>query len=148
MTAPGAQPRSRPLSPHLDVYKWGPHMLASTLHRLTGIVLATLGTLMFVAWLVALAGGPESYAVFHYWVVSASDRAAAGMAANIAARIVAIGLSWAFFQHMANGIRHFVMDMGAGYELKANRTGALATFAVSIALTSIIWTIIFVGEAR
>lgn len=134
---------ARPLSPHLTIWKWRPHMLVSILHRACGVVLATVGTIMFVWWLAALAGGPDSYATFHYWVVAATDENALGKAANILAKVTAVGLTWALFQHLANGIRHFIMDIGAGFELKINRLGALATIAFSVAATALLWAYIF-----
>ena len=123
--------RTRPTSPHLTVYKWGPHMLVSILHRMMGIALATAGVLGFVWWLVALASGKEAYATFLGW-------------ANYwPGYVVAIGLSFAFFLHMGNGIRHFVLDTGAGYELKSNRIGAMIVIAGSVILTSLMWLYIF-----
>ena len=85
---------SRPLSPHLTIWKWGPHMLVSILHRVTGTGLATVGALAFVWWLVAAATGPEAYESFTGWATSWFGI------------IVAIGLSWAFFQHLLSGLRH------------------------------------------
>jgi succinate dehydrogenase / fumarate reductase, cytochrome b subunit len=112
MSQSTARPKGRPLSPHLSIWKWGPHMLVSILHRMCGVALATLGTAIFVWWLAALAGGPESYASFHYWVAKETDGSALGLLANILAKITAIGLTWALFQHLANGVRHFVLDIG------------------------------------
>jgi succinate dehydrogenase / fumarate reductase, cytochrome b subunit len=123
--------RTRPTSPHLTVYKWGPHMLVSILHRMMGIGLATAGVLGFVWWLVALASGKETYATFHGW------------ATWWPGYVVAIGLSFAFFLHMGNGIRHFVLDTGAGYELKGNRIGAMVVIASAVVLTSLMWLYIF-----
>lgn len=133
---------ARPLSPHLTIWKWGPHMLVSILHRMCGVGLATVGTVVFVWWLAALAGGPDSYASFHYWIVAQTDGSTLGKAANIIAKIAAFGLTWAFFQHLANGIRHFILDIGAGYELKINRMGALATIAFSVTATAATWAYI------
>jgi succinate dehydrogenase / fumarate reductase cytochrome b subunit len=143
MTRTAARPHARPLSPHLSIWKWGPHMLVSILHRVCGVVMATVGVLVFVWWLAALAGGSESYADFHYWIVKAGDAGALGTAANIFAKIVAIGLTWTLYQHLANGVRHFVMDLGAGYELKVNKTGAIATIVFAIVATVATWAIIF-----
>ena len=134
---------ARPLSPHLTVWKWGPHMLVSILNRMCGVALATVGTVMFVWWLAALAGGADSYATFHYWVVTQTDGSLLAKTANIIAKITAVGLTWAFFQHLANGIRHFILDIGAGYELKINRMGALATIAFSVTATALTWAYIF-----
>ena len=137
-----ARERTRPLSPHLSIWKWGPHMLVSILHRVTGSALAIGGTILFTWWLVAVATGPDAYATFYYYAVEAADHAAAGRAANLLARLVGLGLTWAFFQHMLSGLRHLVLDTGAGYELRTNKMWAKATIAGSIAATLIVWATI------
>jgi succinate dehydrogenase / fumarate reductase, cytochrome b subunit len=139
--------RTRPLSPHLTIWKWGPHMAVSIAHRVMGVGLATVGVAMFVWWLAALASGPEAYANFLYWVVERTDKTWLTFLANLAGKIVAIGLSFAFFLHMGNGIRHFFMDMGANFELKGNRASALAVFVMSALLTAAMWAYIVVGKA-
>ena len=124
---------ARPLSPHLQIYKWGPHMLVSILHRATGSGMATVGTGLLVWWLAAIAGGAESYATFVD--VFTTDTGAL----NILGYVIGIGLTLSLFQHMMTGIRHLVMDTGAGFELKRNKMGALATMVASVALTSVFW---------
>jgi succinate dehydrogenase / fumarate reductase, cytochrome b subunit len=123
--------RPRPVSPHLTVYKWGPHMLVSIMHRMMGVGLATVGVLGFVWWLVALASGKESYGTF------------LDVATGPIGYFVGIGLSFAFFLHMGNGIRHFVLDTGAGYELKGNRLGASIVIASAAVLTVLMWLYIY-----
>ena len=91
---------ARPLSPHLQVYKWGPHMLVSILHRATGSGMATVGSLLLVWWLAAIASGDQAYATF---------------------------------------VDVFTRDTGAGYELKRNKAGAIATMVASVALTVVFW---------
>jgi succinate dehydrogenase / fumarate reductase cytochrome b subunit len=117
----------RPLSPHLTIWKWGPHMLVSILHRATGTAMALAGGIGFVWWLVAAAMGPTAYEIFLYWATSPLGY------------LVAVGLTWTFFQHLLSGIRHLVMDTGAGYELKTNKSFAMATMAGSILLTALVW---------
>jgi succinate dehydrogenase / fumarate reductase cytochrome b subunit len=80
-------------------------MAVSILHRVTGDGMALVGLPVLLWWLGALAGGPEAYAAF------------AGHAGSWYGLIVLVGLSWSFFNHMASGLRHFVLDIGAGYEL-------------------------------
>ncbi len=126
---------SRPLSPHLTIWKWGPHMAVSILTRVTGVGLATLGVAVLIWWLLALAGGEESYATFTGW------------ANHWLGVVIGIGLSWAFFQHLLSGLRHFVMDAGAGFELKTNRFWSLMTLAGGIVLTIILWAWILLGRA-
>jgi len=117
----------RPLSPHLTIWKWGPHMVVSILHRATGAGMAIAAGLGFIWWLVAAASGPEAYATFLM------------VATSWFGYLVAIGLTWAFFQHMFSALRHFVMDVGAGYELKTNKMGAVATMIGAVVVTLAIW---------
>ena len=125
---------SRPLSPHLTIWRWGPHMLVSILHRVTGSGLATVGAIAFVWWLAAAASGEQAYNDF------------TDLADDWYGVIVGIGLSWALFQHTASGIRHFVMDLGAGYELSTNKMWANVTIAVSLVLTVLLWLYILGGR--
>ena len=128
----------RPLSPHLTIWKWGPHMLVSILHRATGTANAIGGGVLLVWWLVALSGGQASYNRFVDLMTSDSTGRL-----NWLPALILIGLTWSFLQHMCSGIRHLLLDTGAGYELKVNKTGALATLAISIVLTLLIWGAIF-----
>jgi len=131
---------NRPLSPHLQVWKWGPHMLVSILHRVTGSGMATVGVGVLLWWLYALASGPESYAKFLDCLTVESG------APNAIGYILGIGLTLSFFQHAMTGIRHFVLDAGAGYELKTNKNFAVLTMVVSVALTAILWGSIVYGD--
>jgi len=118
---------SRPLSPHLTVWRWGPHMVVSILHRATGVALSFAGLGILTWWLWALANGADSYAAF------------GKAAAHPLGLIVLIGLTWSFFQHLLSGIRHLVMDTGQGFELGVNKTMAILTIAGSLLLTSLVW---------
>ena len=122
---------SRPLSPHLTIWKWGPHMLVSILHRVTGVGLFVVGGAILVWWLLAAAGGPGSYAGFTAWAYWPW------------AMIVWIPLTWALFQHTLSGIRHLVMDIGAGFELPVNKFWATMTVVGSVVLTGLLWAWIF-----
>ena len=125
----------RPLSPHLSVYKWGPHMLVSILHRMTGAGLAIVGGAALVWWLSAAASGPDAYKDFAKWATSWLGI------------VVGVGLTWAFFQHMLSGVRHFVMDIGAGFEIERNKFWALMTLAGSLLLTAALWLWIVLEKA-
>ncbi len=117
----------RPLSPHLSIWKWGPHMLVSILHRVTGDGMAIVGLGVLLWWLGALASGPAAYETF------------TGIATAWYGYVVLVGLSWAFFNHMTSGLRHFVMDIGAGYELDTNKAWSVASPIIGIALTAAFW---------
>jgi len=137
-----ANPRNeaRPLSPHLGIWKWGPGMTTSIVHRVTGTGLAIVGSALLVWWLVALASGEAVYAEFVDIFTLKSG------ALNIVGWVFGIGLTLALFQHMASGVRHLVMDTGAGFELKRNRMGAWSTMIVSVVLTALYWAYILGGK--
>ena len=133
------QKTTRPLSPHLQVYRWSPQMAISIFHRATGFVLATAGMLTLLWWLSAIGGGAESYAVFQKYVVTAGDSATSvELGINWFFRLLALAVIFSFFQHLFSGLRHLVLDMGAGYELKTNRTWALAAFVATIFATALV----------
>lgn len=129
-----ARPQNRPLSPHLSIWKWGPHMLISILHRVTGSGLATAGALGLIWWLVAAASGKEAYDQF------------VECATSIPGYVILIGLSWLFFQHLLSGLRHFVLDTGAGYELRTNKNWSVTILIASVMLTAALWLYIFSGS--
>ena len=130
MTASTTSHRARPMSPHLTIWRWGPAMAVSILHRIAGNAMAFVGIPLFLGWLGALAAGPEAYATF------------AGLAGAWYGQVVLIGLSWAFFQHMTSGLRHFVLDVGAGYELDTNAAWSWAVPVIGILLTVLFWAAI------
>lgn len=138
----------RPLSPHLQIWRWGPHMLVSILHRVSGDGMALVGLGVLLWWLGAIAGGAESYASFTGWMwadLGALEWSGAEIIASlvkILLKIVMIGLSWAFFQHMSSGLRHFVLDIGAGYELDTNKMWAAAVPVLALLLTAGFWALL------
>ncbi|MEE9433452.1 MAG: succinate dehydrogenase, cytochrome b556 subunit [Sphingorhabdus sp.] len=133
------QTTSRPLSPHLSIYKRGVHMMASIMHRATGFVLATAGMLTLLWWLAAIGGGEESYAQFLSYIVDAGDEATSFQSAcNWFFRLLALAVTFSFFQHLFSGIRHLMMDMGAGFELNSNRMSAWAVFIAAFTATGIV----------
>ncbi|WP_407698053.1 succinate dehydrogenase, cytochrome b556 subunit [Stakelama tenebrarum] len=108
-------------------------MAVSIVHRATGSGLATVGTILFVWWLAAAAGGPDSYAAF----VNVFTLESGGL--NVLGWILGLGLTLSVFQHMMSGVRHLFLDQGANFELKGNRTTALLTFFCSLVLTLAFW---------
>ena len=130
--------KARPISPHLQIWRWGPAMLVSILHRVTGNGLAFAGLGLLLWWIGALANGPESYQSFlDYTWTGAGDGLQPVTA--ILGKVVLIGLTWAFFQHAASGSRHLILDIGAGYELEANSRWSVITIAFSAIATILLW---------
>ncbi len=105
-------------------------MLVSILHRVTGDGMALVGLGVLAWWLGALASGPEAYETF-LW--------AAGSPRGY---VVMIGLTWAFFTHMMSGLRHFVLDIGAGYELDTNKMWSILAPIFAGVLTVAVWTFV------
>lgn len=127
-----ASSNPRPLSPHLSIWRWGPQMLVSILHRVSGTGLTVVGLAVLTWWLAAVSKGGESFETF-----SGYARAPFGM-------LVLVGLTWAFYQHLLSGIRHLVMDTGAGFELTTNKRFAILTIVGSVLLTALTWAL-FLG---
>jgi succinate dehydrogenase / fumarate reductase cytochrome b subunit len=122
--------RTRPLSPHLGVYRWQIGNSLSILHRLTGIGLA-LGFAAFSYWLIALAGGPDSY------------RAALHVFGNPLGLIALVGWTFAFLYHLLNGVRHLLWDVGLGFERgQRHGTGWLAVIGAG-AVTFSVWALLW-----
>lgn len=118
--------KTRPLSPHLLIYK--PQLTSglSIFHRITGVGLS-FGFIIFVWWLAALARGPETYIFF----TSCAD--------SIVGQIILFGMTAAFFYHLCCGIRHLLWDAGWFLELKdVYKTGYLVLAATFI-LTALVW---------
>lgn len=118
-------------------------MAVSILHRASGDGLAIVGTLMFLWWLGALAAGPEAYAAFVACVWHDPVGGTFHAITNIVGKIVLIGLTWAFFQHLFSGLRHFVLDTGAGYELKVNKLWSMVVIVGALLATIATWLYIF-----
>lgn len=119
----------RPLSPHISIYRWPVTMVSSILHRGTGLALS-VGFVLFVEWLADAANGPEAYAAF-----------AAAMGSTIGL-ILLIGWSFAFFYHLANGIRHLVWDTGRGFEKSQATASAWIVMVLAVVLTAAFWGVV------
>lgn len=119
--------RNRPLSPHLQIYRWQLPMTMSILHRATGLALVA-GTLLLVWWIVSLVRGPASFAIVQHFI------------ASFLGRLLLLGWTWSLFYHLCNGIRHLAWDAGWGFEIKdAYRSGWLVVIA-SLVLTLAAWS--------
>ena len=116
----------RPLSPHLQIYKWQVQMVTSIVHRATGIALS-VGTLLVLWGVFSLASGEDSYNQFKTCIGSPI-----GM-------ILLIGWSWALFFHLCNGIRHLIQDGGMGYAIPQFVRSSWLSIIGSVVLTIIVW---------
>lgn len=125
-----ASKANRPLSPHLQIWRWGPAMAVSILHRVSGSGLGTVGLGVLLWWLGALASGPDAYATFQ------------SCASAWYGKVVLIGLTWALFEHLLSGLRHFVLDIGAGYEVDSNNRLSTLVMIGAVLLTGATWALI------
>jgi succinate dehydrogenase / fumarate reductase, cytochrome b subunit len=104
---------ARPLSPHLQIYRWPVTMATSIAHRGTGLALAA-GTLLITWWLVAVASGDSQFSLF------------STVARNPIGQILLFAFVWSLAFHLLNGVRHLAWDIGYGFSVPvANRTGVL-----------------------
>ncbi len=117
---------NRPLSPHLQIYRWQLTMLMSIMHRATGIALAA-GTVLLLWWLIALASGPDAYAQARELLGSGPGR------------LVLFLWSAALFYHLCNGLRHLFWDAGYGFSIEAAYRSGYAVLAGTALLTLVTW---------
>ncbi|MDX1581166.1 MAG: succinate dehydrogenase, cytochrome b556 subunit, partial [Alphaproteobacteria bacterium] len=119
MAESGTAKTGRPLSPHLQVYRWTVTMASSIFHRFTGVALG-IGTLWLVWWLLAASSGGEAFA------------AVQAFSGSIIGRLVLLAFTWSLMYHLLNGIRHLAWDAGYGFEVK---TATITGWAVFIGAT-------------
>lgn len=124
---------NRPLSPHLQIWKWTLTMTQSILHRATGIA-NTIGLFILVWWLIAAASGPNAYEIFLTF------------ASHPIGRIMMMGWVFSVYAHMLGGIRHMIMDTGRLYEIRTAKLVVLFVWVASAVLTLATWMTIFGGE--
>jgi succinate dehydrogenase / fumarate reductase, cytochrome b subunit len=127
----------RPISPHLQIYRWPLPMAMSIVHRVTGGALY-FGTILLAWWLTAAGSGPNAYSKITSFVDS------------FFGRLILFGYTWALMLHMLGGIRHLIWDTGRGFS-KPDRDGlALATIVGSVILTVLLWIVglLFMGGSR
>ncbi|WP_435640191.1 succinate dehydrogenase, cytochrome b556 subunit [Micavibrio aeruginosavorus] len=118
--------RPRPLSPHIQVYRWEITMALSILHRMSGMALA-IGAFVLVWMLVAAAIGPEAYAFF------------ARAAAHPVGTLFLVGWTFALIFHGLNGLRHLFWDMGRGFEIKTAKDSGWLVLVGALAATAALW---------
>ena len=121
---------ARPLSPHLQIYDPQITSVLSILHRATGVVL-TLGAALLVYWLSAAAYGPDAFARAQSFMGSWSGQ------------LILLGVSFSFFYHLANGIRHLIWDAGYGFKLSVLRVTGIIVVISAFGLTTVTWIIAY-----
>ncbi len=121
-----AKSSTRPLSPHLQVYRLPLAAWLSITHRITGIGL-TLGTLLLTWWVAAAAYGEESYNLF------------SGFISSPFGLLILLGFSVALFFHLCNGIRHLLWDAGKNFSIAATKRTNVLVLAGTAVLTALAW---------
>ena len=127
-TASPSNPGNRPLSPHLQVYRYQLTSVLSITHRMSGVILS-LGAIVWVLWLAAVASGPDSYAVAQRWCGS------------FVGQIALFGWTLALFYHLCNGVRHLAWDLGYGFAIPTVYRSGWAVIVVAVLLTAIVWIV-------
>ena len=122
---------TRPLSPHLTIYRWPVTMMTSIAHRVTGTGLS-LGALVLAWWLVSISNGPEGWQSFHTVMDTPLGL------------LVLFGLVWSLVFHFLNGVRHLAWDLGYGFEKNlAERNSMMilvGSIVIAVAIFALAWT--------
>lgn len=116
----------RPLSPHLQIYRWQITSVLSILHRLTGVFL-TLGAAGLVFWLFAAASGGQAFDCVQALLGSWSGK------------LLILGWTFALFYHLANGVRHLAWDAGLGFDLVSTEATGWLVVIAAFGLTALAW---------
>jgi succinate dehydrogenase / fumarate reductase cytochrome b subunit len=116
----------RPLSPHLQTYRWTLTMVLSIVHRATGVAMY-FGTLLLAWWLIAAASGPAAYFTLQAFTSS------------FLGRLIVFGYTWALLHHLLGGLRHFVWDLGYGFKESERETLTWGALIGGILLTAMLW---------
>ncbi len=122
--------RPRPLSPHLQVWRWHVTMLGSILHRMSGAALYG-GALIVAAWLATLAFGPDAHDAF------------VAVAGSLFGLLIWFGLTLALTYHLASGVRHLLWDTGAGLAPKAASSLTTWTIVFGVVVAVAFWVFLF-----
>jgi len=122
----------RPLSPHLQIYRWYLTMALSIGHRVTGIALA-LGLLLLTWWLLALASGPEAFAT-----VQTVMRSWFGV-------LVLFIYTFVLFYHLGNGVRHLAWDAGYGFDPATAYRSGIGVLIFAGAATVLVWLVLAIA---
>lgn len=117
---------NRPLSPHLQVYRPQLTSVLSISHRISGVLLS-LGMVVVLAWLLALAAGPDRFA------------ALTGILSSVPALVFLLAWTGALFYHLLNGIRHLLWDAGWLLDLRGAYASGWTVVGLATALTIIAW---------
>ena len=118
----------KPLSPHIQIYRWHISSLVSISHRITGII--NIIAISFIClWSALLILGESNYNMINFFLSS------------IFGKFITLGIVWSFSFQILSEIRHLIMDMGYGFELQTTKfTGLLVIFG-SFILTVAIYLI-------
>jgi len=117
-----------PLSPHIQIYKWHISSLVSISHRITGIINIIVITLICL-WASLLLLGESKYETINSLLNSSIGK------------FIVLGIIWSFSFQILSEIRHLIMDLGYGFELKTTKITGLIVIFGSIILTVIFYLI-------
>ena len=126
-------PRARPISPHLEVYRFTLTMAMSIVHRITGVA-NYVGTLLLIAWLGAAALGEDAFALVN------------GFFGSWIGQVILFGYTFSLFHHMFGGLKHFVWDSGRMLDPAGREIIVRIQVLASVLLTLAVWAIYVWGR--
>ena len=117
-----------PLSPHIQIYRWHISSLVSITHRITGII-NIIGITFICIWSCLLLLGENNYEMIYLFLKS------------LIGKFIILGITWSFSFQILSEIRHLIMDLGYGFDLKITKITGLIVIFGSIILTIVFFTL-------
>ena len=119
---------NKPLSPHIQIYKWHISSLVSISHRITGIINILAITLICI-WFALIFLGESNYEIIKIFLQT------------FVGKFILIGITWSFSFQILSEVRHLIMDLGYGFDLKITKITGLIVIFGSLILTILIYLI-------
>ena len=118
----------QPLSPHIQIYRWHISSLVSISHRITGII--NIIAITFIClWASCLLLGEANYQLINLFLSS------------LVGKFFILAITWSFSFQILSEVRHLIMDLGYGFELKTTKISGLLVIFGSVILTIIFYLV-------
>ncbi len=116
----------RPLSPHLQIYKFELPMVLSGLHRITGVALS-VGSILLIGWILSAVHSAETFNTMSSFL------------GGFIGQFLLFGWTFSLIYHSVNGVRHLIWDSGKMLEIEQINSSSKFVLVFTIVITIGVW---------